>query len=269
MARSCVVLGSGRGGTSLLAGTVAGAGYYAGANLYEPRENNPKGFFEDPEINQINEQLLEPVTPGLLFGQRWLASLDLDVRVAKPDAPLVARIKTQTSHEPFSLKDPRFCYTLDAWRPYLGDAVFLCVFRPPLATARSVMREVRREDYLASLRPRMTETEALSVWTAMHRQVLARLSDEGEWHFFHYEQLLDGSAFPRLEAVLGVGVDRGFADPRLSHSLGDGRLPAETRELYRELCERARYRPTGSLRRHLRPRKGRRALWRSGAGRAR
>jgi hypothetical protein len=258
MARNCVVLGSGRGGTSLLAGTIARAGFYAGADLYEPRDSNPYGFFEDREINTINERLLEPVTPEFLFGQRWLAGLESTVQIPEPAVLLTRRIQAQTKHEPFCIKDPRFCYTLDAWRPYLGDAAFLCVFRPPLATARSVIREVHTEAYLTSLRQRMTEAQAVSVWVAMYRRVLSHLSAHGDWHFFHYEQLLDGSAIPGLEAVLGTEVDSGFADPRLNRSSAGGRLPAQDRELYRELCHRAGYGRPGLFGRRFRPRISRR-----------
>jgi len=68
-----IILGSGRSGTSMVAGTLAKAGYFMGDHLYPGRESNPKGFFEDPEINGINEALLAQIVPKRprLFG-RWL-----------------------------------------------------------------------------------------------------------------------------------------------------------------------------------------------------
>jgi len=56
--KNCIILGSGRSGTSMLAGCLAKSGYFMGDNLYPAREANPKGFFEDPEINAINEMLI-------------------------------------------------------------------------------------------------------------------------------------------------------------------------------------------------------------------
>jgi len=43
--KNCIILGSGRSGTSMVAGTLAKSGYFMGDNLYPARESNPKGFF--------------------------------------------------------------------------------------------------------------------------------------------------------------------------------------------------------------------------------
>ena len=119
-ARNCLILGSGRSGTSMLAGSLRLAGYYMGAELIPADETNPKGFFEDDEINAINEALLEPLTPELSspnYGWRWLASVPVDTGIeCLPD--LADRIEAQTAHSPYCFKDPRFCYTLPAWRPF-------------------------------------------------------------------------------------------------------------------------------------------------------
>lgn len=244
-------MGSGRGGTSLLAGTIARAGYYAGDQLHPPRDTNPRGFFEDVEINSINEALLEPLMPHMSGGRQWLSELPLDASIPHPDAVLEQRMKEQLARTPYCFKDPRFCYTLDTWRPYLEAAVFLCVFRPPLATARSIVAEVQAQDYLAPLRDEMTVERALSVWNSMFRWVLERQAATGEWFFVHYEQLLDGSAIRPLEQLLQTRVDRGFADPSLNRSARRGRPPAATREIYRELCERAGYGPLRARPRRL------------------
>ena len=73
--RNCIILGSGRSGTSMVAGSVAGAGYHMGDQLHAARISNPKGFFESSEINDINEALLAPSmgeVSRLGSGQRWL-----------------------------------------------------------------------------------------------------------------------------------------------------------------------------------------------------
>ena len=49
--KNCLILGSGRSGTSMIAGILHKAGYFMGDNLYPPRSANPKGFFENWEIN--------------------------------------------------------------------------------------------------------------------------------------------------------------------------------------------------------------------------
>src|SRR5437879_5732793 len=114
--RNCLILGSGRSGTSMLAGMLHGAGYYMGTHLIPADESNPKGYFEDDEINAINEALLAPVTPTLRCpsdGWRWLARVPVGTPV--PFLPAISeRIEAQTRRIPFAFKDPRFCYTLPA-----------------------------------------------------------------------------------------------------------------------------------------------------------
>src|ERR1700726_1587163 len=67
--RNCIILGCGRSGTSLASGLLAGSGYFMGDHLYPPSEGNPKGYFEDQDVNAINEDLLEPVIPARPAGR--------------------------------------------------------------------------------------------------------------------------------------------------------------------------------------------------------
>ena len=234
-------MGAGRSGTSLLAGMISRVGYHAGAELYEPRDSNPKGFFEDAEINSINERLLEPVVPELEAGHRWLAEIATGTPVPAPGPELESEIAWHCAQAPFCYKDPRFCYTLDAWRPHVGDAALLCVFRAPLVTARSIVREIAGQEYLAPLRGQVTEEHALAIWTAMYRWVIERQATDGEWLFVHYDQLLDGSGTVPLEQLLGVRVDHQFADPALDRTRASADAPGETAAVYRELCRLAAY----------------------------
>lgn len=252
-ARSCLVLGSGRGGTSMVAGTLSGDGYYMGEHPLPDNQANPRGFFEDREINSLNEMLLAPVSPvrpdGVagepephpVYGwQRWLAPIPVGTRIPCP--PYVARrIEAQTARSPFCFKDPRFCYTLPAWRPFLRDAVLVCVFREPDRTARSITRLCENDWYLSSMGLSVSFPEAVEVWTLMYRHVLEAHRRLGEWLFVHYDQMLDGSAIPRLEAALGVEADRRFPDPELKRSPGDGGVDPAALGVYRRLCELAGY----------------------------
>ncbi len=247
--RSCLVLGSGRSGTSMLAGTLAVAGYYMGEDLYPARDSNPKGFFEGPEINGINEELIRAITPvrprgplGRFFrrrpgdNQRWLARVPFDVTF-KATPELLARIREQVKRAPFCFKDPRFCYTLPVWRERIGDVAFLCVFRDPGATVRSILKECREIEYLSDLS--IDARRAYEVWTLMYRHVLEKHSEQGDWLFLHFDQLIDGSAGPRIEALLGVRPDMGFPDAQLRRSNTRGDVPPETLRVYGQLLERS------------------------------
>src|SRR5207245_1776489 len=189
--RNCLILGSGRSGTSMLAGMLRGAGYYMGAHLIPADESNPKGYFEDDEINAVNEALLAPVTPALRrpsYGWRWLAQVPVGTPISCPPA-IAERIAAQMRCVPFAFKDPRFCYTLPAWRPFLHDGVFLCIFREPARTAHSILKECRSADYLQGLP--MDFAGALDGWTLMYRHILENHRHEGDWLFFHYDQLFE------------------------------------------------------------------------------
>lgn len=249
--RSCLILGSGRSGTSMVAGTLSTAGYFMGNRLIVPREANPKGFFEDWEINGINETLLAPVVPKRpkilgkdrcryrpLEGQRWLASLPLGTKISCP-VDVAESIESAVSREPYCFKDPRFCYTLPAWRPFLKNAAFVCVFRAPAITTSSILKECRDASYLHTLE--MTFHRAIDVWTQMYMHVLRIHRFKGAWLFLHYNQLLSGDGLDRLDGFLDAPVDRSFPEPTLSRSSCSLRVPRRTWQVYRQLCELAEY----------------------------
>jgi hypothetical protein len=245
-ARNCLILGSGRSGTSMLAGSLRLADYYMGAHLIPADESNPKGYFEDDEINAINEALLAPLTPDLSqpsYGWRWLASVPVGTGIACP-LDIAGRIKAQTARSPFCFKDPRFCYTLPAWRPYVSDTVFLCVFREPDRTAQSILKECREADYLHGLP--MDFNGAVAVWTLMYRHILEVHRHVGEWLFFHYDQLFTEAALCRLEAALRVKTDRRFPDAKLKRTPAVGIVGAEAAQVYEKLTELAHYRKVAS-----------------------
>ncbi|HXN36480.1 MAG TPA: sulfotransferase [Solirubrobacteraceae bacterium] len=245
--RSCVILGSGRSGTSMVAGTLQAAGYHMGDNLLPPTSSNPKGYFEDQAINNLNEDILNQVAPvkpstgwgrlypwRLAYGSRWLATLDPTV-IVRATPEIAERMVHLTYYRPFCFKDPRFCYTLDTWRPALGDVVFLCVFREPGRTAASMMTDTRERGYDI----RLSRRRALRVWTSMYQHVLSRHRHRGQWLFVHYDQFLDGSAVPRVEALLETEIDAGFVDRQLKRSAGSLDVPRQTEDVYRQLCAAA------------------------------
>jgi len=248
--RNVIILGSGRSGTSMVAGTLAKAGYFMGTRLVPPRDSNPKGFFEDHEINDINENILKQVVPhrpryiGRLFFrnrlgymQKWLARVPLDTPIPCPPG-VQPRIRRAVQHMPFCYKDPRFSYTLPVWRPYLKDTVFICVFRDPASTALSIVKECQ-QPYLRRLQ--MDFDTALEVWYWMYRHIVEVHRLEGEWLFIHFNQVLQPVGLDRLEAFTGARVDRSFPDPSLRRSISKQPVPATVRSVYEQLCALAEY----------------------------
>lgn len=247
MAKNVIVTGCGRGGTSLAAGLIAGspAGYDMGDHLVEPRQANPRGFFESRVINAINEDIMAPAMDlsdphAPQRRQLWLATLPLDVKLDASN-DVQQRIAEACSREPFCYKDPRFCYTLDVWRPHLARTVFLCVFRDPSATAASIVKECATAPYLSSLS--MNVDQALGVWTCLYQHVLTRHANQGDWMFVHVNQLFDDAGLDRIEAFIEAKVDRAFPERALQRSRGGSDLPAVTAAVYQHLCDRAGYNP--------------------------
>ena len=255
--RDCLVLGSGRSGTSLTAGCLANAGYFMGTRLLPPSPTNPKGFFESQDINDINEERLATVVARRVpfFGrwflldrpvypQRWLARVPLEARL-RSSRVVDAAIRAFSAKRPFCFKDPRFCYTLPAWRPHIGDVALVCVFRDPTETAASILREKEGSFYLRRLR--IDVGAALEVWTLMYEHVLREFLRGGDWLFLHYDQLLEGSGLRRLAEFLGVAPDGSFVDKALRRSSRtEVAISGRTSAVYRRLCELASFRP-GSL----------------------
>lgn len=248
--RDCVILGAGRSGTSLTAGLVASAGrHHLGDRLLAANPSNPMGYYEDAEVNAINEELLAPLLPhrpegpaggeprhrGIpREGERWLARLSPRAE-PRPDRRLVGRIAALTRRRPFCYKDPRFCYTLGAWRPWLAGVLFVCVVRHPAEVVTSVMRELSDPGENPPLG--VTPSEVYAVWEAMYRRVLERHSRSGDWLFLHYQSLLEGPGVAALEEALGVSVDGSLVSPGLRRSLPHGEMPPPLRRLYARLCE--------------------------------
>jgi hypothetical protein len=233
--KNIIILGTGRSGTSMVAGLFARSGYFMGDHLYPGRDSNPKGFFEDPEINGINEDILSLVQPDWAHpGQQWLSRLPLSTSFSSTPA-IDQRIRNIVRMEPFCLKDPRFSYTLPVWRPHLNNTVCICVFRDPAVTVHSILKECTK--YYPALP--MNQERALQVWALMYRHIERIHRHYCEFIFVHYDQIFDGDVQAKLERITGASLDRSFPDRALIHSVPDFTPPHEIQKLYRNLCELA------------------------------
>jgi GT2 family glycosyltransferase len=236
--RNVIVLGSGRSGTSMTAGLLAQSGYFMGKRPNPSRVGNPKGQFEDGEINELNEAILAPVSGSMGRGRGWLARVPVNAAIPK-SSKLEARVEAMTRQVPFCFKDPRFSYTLPIWEPYLTDTVFVCVFRDPASTALSMLRQASRVEHLQGFP--LSFGEAVDVWTLMYRHILEKHRRRGDWLFVHFNQLLEQAGQKRLAAFAQARVDPTFPEPELRRSYCDRAVPLEPQSVYRQLCELAGY----------------------------
>jgi hypothetical protein len=252
--RDVFVLGCGRSGTSMIAGALSGAGYYMGERLVEPRECNPKGFFESRDINALNESIMVDAVPSRpeqtdnaalrripLPKQMWLAVLPTDAPM-KRSAAIDRQIAQAVGHRPYCYKDPRLCYTLDVWRSHLrGDEVFVCIFRHPAAVAASILKHHAASRYLHSMD--IDFDGATAVYCAMYRAAMAQVRSDETWLFLHYEQALAGDGLARLAALTGAKIDLQFPDRALQRNRPKEPASPEAMAIYEDLCARAEYQP--------------------------
>jgi hypothetical protein len=262
--KNCLIMGSGRSGTSMVTGMLAGAGYYMGDTMLPPTPGNPKGYFESRETEAINERLIQNIlvppnwikqkiarlwnqlpqqpnfsTLPFKANYRWLAHIPPEHTVtASPD--IAKSIEHLVAKTPFCFKDPRFCYTLPAWQPYLENTVFICVFRHPVATVNSILKEVSTGTYLPGLD--MSFNQAMELWTLVYRHVLEKHRRSGDWLFLHYAQILTPEGQDHIAQFTGANIDQHFPDQNLQRSTPTGHLPINAKQIYQELCNLAGYR---------------------------
>src|SRR5262245_58052284 len=142
--QNVIILGSGRSGTSMVAGLFRHSGAFQGKELLPATISNPLGYYEDKQLNLLNNALIEQML-------RWPTLNRLRTRISPPAhtdprcywlaAPRWLRHITPTREQrqemawfgqqgPFCYKDPRFNVTLPVWEQYLPeDTRYLVIFR--------------------------------------------------------------------------------------------------------------------------------------------
>jgi hypothetical protein len=239
-----------------MGGMLHQAGYYMGDDLYPPRESNPKGFFENATINNINEKILEkydfallnnnyplfyktysPYKPG--GGQRWLSYIPNDVIINNFDIEIETEIQKVIKVAPhFAYKDPRFNYTLSIWNKLLkSDTLFICIFRQPDITIESIINMSLYDEHLSNFY--IDKSLAYKLWFNSYQHLLCKLNKSlmRKMIFIHYEQLLTGVALPILSEKLHTHLDFSFVFPDLNRSQSTGKIPNYVFNTYKELCK--------------------------------
>ncbi len=234
----------------MVAGLFRSAGYFQGNEIHAPRDSNPRGFFEDAEVNNINEALLRPLLPerrmeggveyladSPVHGQRWLARIP-PTSIPGSTPAEGERIGAILARRPFCLKDPRFCYTLHLWRQQAPEARMICVFRRPQIAVASILKEIADMPYLANFA--LSVRGAFEVWRLMYLHVLQRQALTGEWLFVEYDDLFQSPILDRLADFSAAPIDYTFPDRSLDRSAAVTAVDPMADELYVELQVRSK-----------------------------
>jgi hypothetical protein len=119
MKKCILILGMHRSGTSLMTGILNASGISVGKTLLEPKEENPKGFFELKKLYNINEEILK------VAGTRWnmlKKPILSDKEKTFYKEKIKHIIKLEFDGEPlFILKDPRICLLLSLYLDVLRE----------------------------------------------------------------------------------------------------------------------------------------------------
>jgi len=145
--RLFVILGMHRSGTSALCRCLLTMGVDLGSNLNPPHETNPKGFWEDLNILELNENLLAAL------GMRWdsfsLLSLKRVQLIHTSELINQARdlVKSKirvSDNKLFGFKEPRTAKLLSFWKKvFQGESyqvAYLLPYRNPLSAAQSLKK---------------------------------------------------------------------------------------------------------------------------------
>jgi GT2 family glycosyltransferase len=226
-----LILGMHRSGTSLVAKAAQVAGVDLGDHLMAPASDNPKGFFEDTDVFDFNQRLLNEIDirwdiPTLLLENSWESS-----QYAKWVEEAAYFLENRTQQQLlFAIKDPRLCLTAPIWLKAAENVglttLFVAVIRNPLDVARSL--EVRNK---------FSINKGLSLWLSYNYLLLELLLERDERRLFiEYQNVLSS---PRQEIarlhefiheydVLSSGKEchvekfvTEFLDLSLSHSASD------------------------------------------------
>ncbi|MEM9003746.1 MAG: hypothetical protein AAGE59_09510 [Cyanobacteria bacterium P01_F01_bin.86] len=112
------VLSMHRSGSSLLTKGLESCQVNLGSNLMQPGADNKKGFFEDLEMNAINEQILAAQDYQWSLVGSSPKDLSTDENrsfIERIKTFMTTKVKSADSESFLGLKDPRFCRTLPYW----------------------------------------------------------------------------------------------------------------------------------------------------------
>ena len=175
-----VVLGSHRSGTSLCAAALESLGADLRLPAHYTNDENPRGFFEHPDIVDFNESLLSYLGGSwdnpLFYGPTAILDANLCEWRARAkrlfdsiygDAAVAA------------IKDPRLCQLFDFWKPVFLEAgyndrdIFIIhIFRDPIEVALSQQHRAQDNPVYYEIGGRLVEGAAL--WLSLTAQALAQ-----------------------------------------------------------------------------------------------
>ena len=247
---SFFILGCGRSGTSMVAGMFRNTGLFMGDNLHQPSWENPKGYFEDATINQLNNKILSKYLPTQKIidsipyqcdspadSNGWLARIPLETKL-QATALEQDSIQSIIKNQPFCIKDTRLCYLLPIWKKTIKCKI-ICVFRSPEIVIESILKSCRTRPGLADMA--ISVNQAFQIWELMYSHVLNSFDSTTEWFFVYYNDIVNTKALSELQSFAGLPLDLNFPDTTLNRTTSQLIAPDSCKKIFNELMALTTY----------------------------
>lgn len=215
MTQICVA-GMHRSGTSLVAGALQLAGVDLGPEdqLMPPKGDNPKGFFENLDVVQVNDDLLAQLggswqDPALVT-DGWHLREDI-----QPFRERIRELVDQqfSDSEHVAWKDPRISLLLPVWVPDAGVGEVVLVLRDPREVSRSVMTRSKLDEFQAA---RLWTRYTVSLLRSWPRPVIVEYESFLDDPVAALHDLCERLSLPAPDSGSHQAI-RELADPSLRH----------------------------------------------------
>lgn len=161
MNKCLMIIGMHRSGTSLVSSVLQKAGLFIGDDLLGPKEDNPKGFYENSDF--FNFHLSALYFLSLNMGGWSLQAVDnLNDELDQEAHEIVKK----NSRKQWGWKDPRTTLFLRYWEKIIPEAKYLFIYRNPWDVADSLFR--RGTDEVINENP----VFALKSWDFYNREII-------------------------------------------------------------------------------------------------
>jgi hypothetical protein len=194
-----IILGMHRSGTSALGGALEPLGLTVGKSVMPPKEENPRGFYENSSLMEFHDKFLTSI------GSSWRHLGPLDPEGFQGPSPLRFQRKLLRllidefgSDRPM-IKDPRMCRLMPLWIPLIQEhfpqARFILPIRHPVEVAHSLRQ-----------RGDVTLDQGLKLWV-VHVLEAERTTRSFSRQFTTYDQLMQSP----VQTVLSLAKELGLS----------------------------------------------------------
>lgn len=227
--RAVLVLGMHRSGTSVLSRALIALGVDFGGSFVDVKPDNPKGFFEDKDVNELNVSFLQAAGChwySLVLPQSYPSETETDFK-----KQAAALIKKKFASSPlWGLKDPRITRLSGLWESVISEinasAYYVLATRNPLSVADSL---AKRDD--------IPRAQALALWM-LHQINGLQAIIRNRGLIIDYDLMMNqpSNELKRLALFLEKDIDEenknnfedDFLDQGLRHSYHTNALPSDS-----------------------------------------